>query len=98
MAQTEKEPEMKRRRPRHPRLGLTRSMWRRIEDLVHRHVDFCVCGRQFVGQESVVTGFDAEHRLILAGRECSGRIKIPVIRSIYLASPMSIRIEEKPAG
>ena len=67
------------------RLGLTRSMWRRIEDLIHSRGDFCICGRQFVDQENVVTGFDAGHRLIMAGGECSGRIKIPIICSIYLA-------------
>ena len=74
-----------RRRARYPRLGLTKSMWRRIEHLVHTSGDFCVCGRLFVDQENVVTGFDIRHRLILAGGECRGRIKIPVIRSIYSA-------------
>jgi hypothetical protein len=67
------------------RLELTQSMWRQIGDLVHIRGDFCVYGRQFVDQENVLTGFDAGHRLILAGGECSGRINIPVIRSIYTA-------------
>jgi hypothetical protein len=71
------------RRVRH-QLGLTRSMWRRIEDLVRIRGDHCVCGRQFVDQEHVLTGFDAGHRLIMAGAECRGRVKVPVICSIYL--------------
>jgi hypothetical protein len=66
-------------------LGLTKYMRRRIEELVHTRGDFCVCGRQFFDQEQVLTGFDAAHCLILAGGECSGRIKIPVACSIYTA-------------
>jgi hypothetical protein len=54
------------------RLGLTQSMWRRIEDLVHTRGDFCVCGRQFIDRENVLTGFDAGHRLILAVAAVAG--------------------------